>query len=278
MSEQDEWGSHASDYAEKASSGPQIESVNGILAALDALLPFEKATAILDNGCGTGIGIKALIDDYSARLPDSVRLMAADLSPGMVDVVRKVKTENRGNRFWDALEFDVWGIEKMSGAKGSSFSHIIASLVMFFSPRPEDAFSEAYRVLKPDGAIAMTSFQKNGWIELCDVIGKIRPDLKMPSLPAEWASEDWIRGQFEKAGFRDVVIKPVHVSKDIDDPQEFAEFLVKTNNPVVSPILNLFTAEEKKKAVDMIVSEIRRVNPGSSPKISNVLLLSSARK
>ncbi|CAR24617.1 KLTH0F19954p [Lachancea thermotolerans CBS 6340] len=273
----DAWGLQAKEYAEKLQKGPPKASVDAILQAVDSLLPFEKAKSILDNGCGTGLGTQTLIDKYGHRLPDLIHLVAADLSPGMIESVRMTKAAHKGNRFWDRLELQVCSVDNMSKTQNSCFSHIIASLVFFFA-KPEATFSEAYRILQPGGVIGFTSFRENQWMDLRNVVKEINPGLEPAPLPAEWASEEWIRGQLEKANFIDIKIEPMEVYVELDDSLPLATLLVHSGIPEMSAVFQSLTDEEKDRAVQLIVEELAERYPKRPAKIPGILLVSSARK
>ncbi|SCU84113.1 LANO_0C00452g1_1 [Lachancea nothofagi CBS 11611] len=279
MSNSDGWGKHAGAYRSNTKSGPPRDSVRAILAKIDSLLPFEEATSILDNGCGTGIGIEVLIEEYSDRFLNLPRIVAADLSPGMVEAVKQTKTSNESSKLWKKVEFGVWSVDDMSAVSDNSFSHIIASLVMFFSSKPEAAFKEAYRVLAPNGVIGMTSFKENEWMKLLNVAKKVRTDAKeAPGLPATWASEGWIRTSFEKARFRDIEVKELNVHVELNETRPFAEFCVRSDNPVMSSVFENFTEQEKDLAVHLIIDHLDEKYPQRPAKMPGVLLVSSARK
>ncbi|CEP64975.1 class I SAM-dependent methyltransferase LALA0_S15e01596g [Lachancea lanzarotensis] len=273
----DAWGSGAKEYAEKIPKGPPKDSVDAILHTIDGLLPFDNATSILDNGCGTGLGMQTLISKYADRLPDRTRLVAADLSPGMLESVRRTKTAHDGNKFWDRLELEICNVEDMNQFSNSSFSHIIASLVLFFA-EAEPAISEAYRILQPGGVIGFTSFRENQWMQLLNVATKIDPTLKPKPLPANWASADWIRAQLESANFTDVKVEPKKIYLQVDDAVDFAKFIVRSGIQAMSGIFESLTEEEKDRAVQLIADEIAEKYPGSPARIPGVLLVSSARK
>ncbi|SCU79363.1 LADA_0B00166g1_1 [Lachancea dasiensis] len=273
----DAWGRQSKAYAEKFQQGPPKVSAEAILKAIDTLLPLEKASAILDNGCGTGIGISTLIRSYSHRLPDSSRLVAADLSPKMVSAVEKIKESHPESNLWSKLELKVCDVNDMSCFDDASLSHIIASLVMFFSNDPDAAFNEAYRTLKPGGAIGMTSFQRIQWMDLRNVVQKIRPELAPPQLPPRWASAEWIREQCSKAGFVDVTVEPTDVFLEVDEPRELADFLVNSGIPQVSGIFGSLTTEQKNEVIDLIVKEVN-TNYQKPIRIPGVLLVSSATR
>ncbi|SCU99526.1 LAFA_0G24586g1_1 [Lachancea sp. 'fantastica'] len=273
----DLWGSQAKEYAEKTQRGPPRDSVDAILHTLDWFVALRVRYRCLDNGCGTGLGMQILINKYADRLPNHTRLAAADLSPGMVESVRRTKIANQGNKLWDKLELEVCNVEAMNKFPDSCFSHVIASLVLFFA-KPEPAFSEAHRIMQPGGVMGFTTFRENQWLELRNVVTKIDPSLRPAPLPANWASEAWIRSQLESAGFIDIRIEPKEVYLQVDDASVFAKFLVRSGIPAMSGIFDSLAEEEKDRAVQLVVDEIAEKYPDKPVRIPGVFLVSSARR
>ena len=62
--------------------------LEALLRQLDSLYPLSKANHILDLGCGPGQIISVIIQDYGSKLPQSVRILAADVSPDMIRQVQ----------------------------------------------------------------------------------------------------------------------------------------------------------------------------------------------
>ena len=95
--------------------------------------------AILDVGCGPG----DLATMLAERLPDA-RIVGLDLSPGMVELAKRLETVDGRIRFevGDAagLPFDA-----------ASFDIVVSTLSLHHWPNPGAGFSEIGRVLRPGG-------------------------------------------------------------------------------------------------------------------------------
>lgn len=275
---QDFWGNNNEVYRKIIISGPPSTSVKEIVTRLNDLSPLRNATEILDNGCGTGLGMRYLIDHYEKELPDSVRLVASDMSGGMIQLVKEHKEKNKSNKFWRRLETGLWKVEDMSVVEDDSFSHIIASLVMFFPPDAKHALKESYRVLRPDGVIGMSSFKGNGWWELVDIGRKAKegaPHRK--PLPENWSSRDLIESNLKSVGFRDIKIAEIDSILEVKDVKKLAEFLVKSGNPRTAYIFEDFTDSEKKIACDLIIKHVEETKKIPA-EFKSTLLVSVAKK
>ncbi|SCU97800.1 LAMI_0F11430g1_1 [Lachancea mirantina] len=273
----DSWGNYAKDYHNFIERGPPKVSAEQILKSLDLVVPFENASCILDNGCGTGIGTSRLIDLYSERLPSDVRIVAADLSPGMVEKVQQSVRDSPSGSLWKNVETSVCDIEDMSMFPDGTFTHIIASLVMFFASSPEKAFSEAFRILAPGGAFAMTCFTKNDYMELVSVVqDAVGGGATMPFMNKNWASESWLLDQLAHAKFKNAVAKATDVEVEVEDVHSFRQLFF--NNPLMVEILKHVSAEGRERATQKFDSCLLKKASAGSIKIFWTLLTLSAAK
>ncbi len=114
------------------------------------LQPGER---VLDVACGRG----AALLPASEAVGEHGLAVGIDLSEGMIkalaDEVRQQDRRNVGVCVMDAecLEFP-----------DASFDCVLCGFALFFFPRLEQALSEMQRVLKPDGRIAVSTWDKTG--------------------------------------------------------------------------------------------------------------------
>jgi ubiquinone/menaquinone biosynthesis C-methylase UbiE len=106
------------------------------------LLPHLDATpgmTVLDAGCGSGA-----YHPYLAAL--GVRIVAADMSPGMI---REVRTQAIGQSLHvDALTGDAQRLP----FRGNSFGRVMANHMLYHVPDQALALREIRRVLRPGSA------------------------------------------------------------------------------------------------------------------------------
>lgn len=109
--------------------------------------PFED---VLDVGCGTGAVIELLHSAYP-----SARCTGVDLTPDMIAVAQAKALPN--------CSFVVGDAEDLPFEDGS-FDAVLTSNSFHHYPHPERFFSEAYRVLKPNGRLILRDYTSNNFV------------------------------------------------------------------------------------------------------------------
>ena len=114
-----------------------------------ALQPGERVAVI---GCGTGADLP--------YLPDSVRVLATDLTPAMLRQAEAHARPNIDFRVMNALALDL-----PDGSQDAAVLHMVLEVI----PDPARCLSEAARVLRPGGRIAvfdkfLPDGARPGWI------------------------------------------------------------------------------------------------------------------
>jgi ubiquinone/menaquinone biosynthesis C-methylase UbiE len=106
---------------------------------------------LLELACGTGI----LTERLRARLPPSVRIVATDLNPPMLEYARTKRAEMSGV---DWQQADAGALPFASG----SFDAVLCQFGFMFVPDKAVAFREARRVLVPHGLLAFNVWDSIG--------------------------------------------------------------------------------------------------------------------
>jgi ubiquinone/menaquinone biosynthesis C-methylase UbiE len=104
----------------------------------------SAGAAVLDIGTGTAVVPRALV----SRFPDVGSVTGCDRSPGMLRVARSRIPALR------LVAADVVSLP----FREKAFDVVTASFVLSHLSNPEDALVEVYRVLKPGGRLAVTSW------------------------------------------------------------------------------------------------------------------------
>ncbi|MCE7859923.1 MAG: methyltransferase domain-containing protein [Chloroflexi bacterium CFX2] len=168
---------------------------------LAALQPGET---VLD--LGSGAGLDCLL--AAQKVGETGRVIGVDMTPEMIDRARaNAKRVNATN-----VEFRQGYLENLPVETGM-VDVIISNCVINLSPDKEKVFTEAFRVLKPGGKLAVSDIVTDGEL----------PELVRNSLSA-WAgcvagaveATEYI-AMMEAVGFTDISIKPVFFDKETVD-------------------------------------------------------------
>ncbi|KAF3058466.1 hypothetical protein GL218_05718 [Daldinia childiae] len=276
------WDASAAALLKTASEGPTTTLNKALLEKINVILPFSSSTGIFDTGCGVGQVLGSLLNTYGAALPPDARLVAADLSPGMIEIVneRKASEVAGGNDIWKRVETAVWDAQDLAaaGVPDQSFSHVTAGLLLLMVERPQDVLAETRRVMKSGGVFGMTSFRSVAWMDLIEeALAAVRPGTKLPPLPAAWASVERIREQLEGAGFRDVLVEEVQTFYEFEDPEAMTRFNV-ANIPSVKMVTADMTQDEVEKAIRWMLEWLGDRFPGGRGKLEGIAIIATGRK
>jgi len=168
------------------------------------LAALQPGQTVLDLGSGAGL------DCFFAakKVGETGKVIGVDMTPEMIERARSsAKRLNLTN-----VEFRQGFLEELP-VESDTVDVIISNCVINLSPDKGKVFSEAFRVLKPGGKLAVSDIVTDGPL----------PDAIKQSLSA-WAgcvagaveAEDYI-GMMRSVGFGDISISPVFFDKeDVD--------------------------------------------------------------
>ncbi|RWA08693.1 hypothetical protein EKO27_g6425 [Xylaria grammica] len=282
VSTTESWDESASALLKTAFEGPTTALNKVLLESINTISPFSNASAILDTGCGVAQVLGALIATYGASLPIETRLVAADLSPGMVSMVgvRQAAEISAGNAIWGRVETAVWDAQNLAatGVPDEIFSHVTAGLLLFMVERPQDVLAETRRVLRDGGLFGMTSFRSAEWMDLIDeALDATKPGSRLPPIPTVWSSTESITRQLEDAGFHDVISNEVKTYYEFSDAEAMTRFNV-ANIPSVKMVTADFSAEEEEKAIQWILKWLSERFPSGKGKLEGIAIVATGRK
>lgn len=169
------------------------------------LASLQPGQTVLD--LGSGAGLDCLL--AAQKVGPEGRVIGVDMTPEMIERARaNAKRVNASN-----VEFRQGYLEDLP-VDGNTVDVIISNCVINLSPDKTKVFSEAFRVLKPGGKLAVSDIVTDGPL----------PEPVKQSLSA-WAgcvagaveAKDYI-AMMESVGFTDISIKPVFFDKEtVDD-------------------------------------------------------------
>ena len=216
----DDWGIASAAYA---TTVQQITrpSAEALISWVHEESPLSAPdTAALDNGAGSGVVTTTLRSQFP-KLP----IVAADLSPGMLETIEKKSLPRVECQVLDAVD--------LSPIADETFTHTFNTFMLQFTADPLQALREMYRVTKPGGTLGLCM-----WGKLCfnapweEAVRNFEPDYTYPhSWTPNWADEGRIRARIEEAGFSDVRVRTTWLKWDFESPQQFVEFFLESKNP-----------------------------------------------
>ncbi|VAW52999.1 Arsenite methyltransferase [hydrothermal vent metagenome] len=166
-----------------------------------AIASIKTGETILDLGSGGGFDCFLA----AAETGDSGQVIGIDMTPTMISKARNNAEKGQYNQ----VEFRLGEIEHMPVAN-DTVDVIISNCVINLSPDKKQVFSEAFRVLKPGGRLAISDVVAS--TELPD---KIRDDLALYSGCMAGASQiSELQSILEDNGFEKINISPKDESKD----------------------------------------------------------------
>jgi ubiquinone/menaquinone biosynthesis C-methylase UbiE len=151
------------------------DSVGGLFAHFGSLLveraELKPGDRVLDIAAGTG----ASLVPAAQRVGPTGRVVGVDLAPGMVDRLRDViEAAQVGNA--EALVADA---EELP-FRDDSFDAVLCGFGLFFFPDPLCALTEARRVLRAGGVVALSTFTRDGSASMDSIWQRIADHIPVP--------------------------------------------------------------------------------------------------
>jgi ubiquinone/menaquinone biosynthesis C-methylase UbiE len=218
----------------------------------DRLLDLVQVRAgqrLLD--VATGTGEPALT--AASRVGPAGRVVATDLSPGMLAVARQRAAE-RGLDNVEFLEADGETLEGVDGA----FDGIVCRLGFMLLPDPGRAAARMGALLVPGGRIGLAvwgrpervPFLSAAQSAVRQLLGAPAPAPDEPG-PFRFADEGSLSRVLRGAGFTHVGTEPVEVVAQFESPQEYARFAQE-----VSPSMQALKAQQPAERYARIVEAV----------------------
>ena len=145
------------------------------------------------------------------------------------------------------------------------------------TPDPMKCLVESKRVLRDGGILSCSSWQENQWMGLMELAKTVRPDMEMFSIPKAWTEKDGVRGELEKAGFKDVDCQQVDVEMKFDSHDGFLEFLL-TKMPHMNMMLESFSEEDRVRLRSEMMKKLKEMSPQEPGRLKGTTLVAVGRK
>ncbi|CAD0107464.1 unnamed protein product [Aureobasidium uvarum] len=265
-----DWNKTSANYAANVSRTPMSIPITRLIELLDSHSSLSSATSILDIGCGPGSATSQIISSHHATLPTTTQLLATDFSSGMVGAVSQARA-SKLNELSLGTEKEAWArvtplvMDAMNLAPllDNSTSHIIANFVFFMVEDPAKALKETYRVLKPHGVGACSSWSRLQWMESLAIAASRtfpklnKPTPEMPTVSPSWTSCEGVSEQLKTAGFKEIHTEYVEAPIVMPDVEQFAHFFLTSGNPAVTWITDILDEQEVKEVEKELVQVVR---------------------
>lgn len=182
-----------------------IEAVNASLGCANPLLlaQLKEGETVLDLGSGGGIDV-LLATRY---VGSTGKIYGLDMTDEMLELANK----NKARMGVQNVEFLKGYIEDIP-LPDHTVDAVISNCVINLSEDKEKALSEAYRVIKEGGRLAISDI-----ISLKEVPADVRKmaELWVGCIAGALSMEDY-KTILQKVGFKDIQVEPVHIyTKDI---------------------------------------------------------------
>ncbi len=99
----------------------------------------------------------------------------------------------------------------------------------------------------------------------------------MPHMLPEWTNADKLKGELEKAGFRDVQVQQVKTTMTYEKRSSLIE-LISTKMPHLVPIIKEMSDEEVQRYKDMMDEDMKKMCPDEPGSLEGVALVATGRK
>ncbi|KAI9934731.1 hypothetical protein AWENTII_005746 [Aspergillus wentii] len=179
----------------------------------------QRPLVIFDNACGTGIISSTLHDTLSVSARETWKLTCGDISEGMLEYTKqRIEHEH-----WHNAETKIVDAQN-TGLPSTHYTHVFAAFVFTTVPNYQAALDESFRILQPGGTIAISTWEKPGWIPIVKSAVETMPgNLPFPTTEeflktntGQWNSGSWVESQLRKGGFENVQITAVSRSVRFD--------------------------------------------------------------
>eukprot|EP01121_Diplochlamys_sp_Union-15-3_P018320 TRINITY_DN6647_c0_g1_i1.p1 TRINITY_DN6647_c0_g1~~TRINITY_DN6647_c0_g1_i1.p1 ORF type:complete len:284 (-),score=45.01 TRINITY_DN6647_c0_g1_i1:35-886(-) len=182
---------------------------------------------ILDNACGTGVVTSLLFKILDEKVKESIEITCGDLAPNMVAVVKE-KVESQKLKGVHCQTVDA----QNTGLPDNHYTHIFTNFGIMMMPNPTAALNECFRILKPGGVCAFTTWQYVGWFD--EVRSALNDNPEFPPVPdievwmkslgnGDWHRVDFVKQVLSTHGFNDIKVNVISNNTVIHNPEEFAD-------------------------------------------------------
>jgi len=180
-------------------------------------LKLQPGWMVLDVGCGTGASALPAAEGVGP----GGKVIGVDLAENMLELARTKAAQ----RHLQNIEFRLGDMTNL-GFPDSHFDAIISVFSIFFVPDMEAAVRELWRMVKPGGKLAVTTWAQHFFGPIYPVwreaVRVERPDLFSAFNPWDRIdSPEQLRQLMQSSGIPDVEITPVNGNQALQSPEDW---------------------------------------------------------
>lgn len=114
-------------------------------------------------------------------------------------------------------------------------------------------------------------------MDAAKVVEKVKPGLKTPFIPEDWASAPAMARVLEEAGFREVNAEEVEVTMTFDTREGLVDVLL-TKMPATKNLIKDFSEDETARLRQLVSEHIRQASPSEPGTLKGTALVAVGRK
>ena len=185
-------------------------------------LALRSGARVLDVGCGTGASALPAAD----RVGPTGRVIGVDLADRLLEIARqKAASRNLGN-----AEFHFGDMDRLA-YPGRHFDAVICVFAIFFVPDMAKQLRELWRMVGPDGQLAITTWGPRVMEPAASVfwsaVKELRPDLYLGFNPWDRITEPApLRALFAEAGIANPEIAAEDGRQELRSPEDWWTIVV----------------------------------------------------
>ena len=180
-------------------------------------LALQPGATVLDVGCGTGASALPAAEQVGPK----GKVIAVDLADRLLEIARR----KAAARKLENIEFRHGDMENL-GYPDQFFDAVICVFAIFFVPDVAKQISELWRMVRPNGQLAITTWGPRVWepgsTGWCSAVKQLRPDLHASFNPWDRIADPAsLRKRFTEAGVAEATIVAEDGRQALRSPEDW---------------------------------------------------------
>lgn len=114
-------------------------------------------------------------------------------------------------------------------------------------------------------------------MDAAKLVEKVKPGLKAPFIPEDWASAPAMARELEKAGFQEVSAEEVELTMTFDTREALVDVLLD-KMPQTKNLIKDFSEDETARLRQLVLEHIREASPSEPGTLKGKALVAVGRK